>query len=241
MTSTRGWLHPLKVYIIENRSATSRKLSVSFSMSVVPLGHERGAKEERAVRRVVELLVFGDVAVVVERNALTARTMPGRWPQLSVRVKFSVIESPGTGGSSAADLGHLGVDEGLGHDGGGHEPIEVSNLYCCTGFCATGRNPGVGDRRTDGVSERGAGDVAGGFTVHQDGLVAEYHRRAVVDLQADQLLARRCRRTSRVRRRGRGIRPSAGVPRSRGLPRRGCARWSCRCPTTGSPSPCAGC
>jgi hypothetical protein len=59
---------------------------------------ELGAQEEGLASGVVELLMFGDVAVPRNRNELTACTMPGRCGQLSVRVKFWVTMSPGLRG-----------------------------------------------------------------------------------------------------------------------------------------------
>ena len=103
------------------------------------------------------------------------------------------------------------------------------------------RQPRVGDGPADGVAEGGAGDVAGGPPVEEHRLVAEDDAAAVVDGEAGQPAGDGVGRQPGDRRRGRRTRPCPHAPRSRARPRTGCARWSCRGPRRGTPSPGAGC
>ena len=103
------------------------------------------------------------------------------------------------------------------------------------------RQPRVGDGPADGVPEGGAGDVPRRLPVEEHRLVAEDDALAVVDGEAGQPAGDGVGRHRRRWPTGRRTRPCPAARRSRARPRTGCARWSCRGPRRGSPSPGAGC
>src|SRR6478736_2929091 len=92
---------------------------------------------------------------------------------------------PGGGGRSAAQTGHLRVDQRLCGDRGSDASTEVVDLDAVAD-AQRGRQPGVGDRPADGVPEFGARDIPGGPVVHVHRFRAQNHAAAVVDGQAGQ-------------------------------------------------------